>query len=1119
MQAAERIRELIIALAFREARAAMMQATGANTGTYNSFGKLRSAKCVSQMQAAERTWELITARDLRSAKCYCDAGGGANTGTYNSVGVCEAQSGQCNAGSGANTGTYNGLGVCIINTGACDAGGGAGSGMYDGSGVCEARSGACDISGGTNNGMYSGSGVCMINTGACDAGGGAGSGMYDGSGVCEARSGQCDISGGTNNGRYDGSGVCMINTGLCDAGGGANTGRYDGAGVCIEIYSDATTIPAPNDYNDSNYDETTGEYNLHYGLRAINAIEAYKRGYFGQGVTIGIVDAGIAGHHPDLTDKITLSINFGGNPATTDSHGTQVALFAAGSIGNLTNVIIDISGDRLTTAPFHGVAPMASIVPIRIGTDESLTGRSVNAFQHAVNNNIQIVNNSYGRPLRTIWKYEGRGDTFYSLESPYFKSVIDTESNSGFFKRTFVQYNTLATNADIVFVWSAGNDGWYYDEDNELPLVNDVGRFSMCGFATQTDASEHNDGSDCPTESTHRIDRATQQNLFDNLRGVDETDNPGDIFFNDVISRNDPGGYSLAPIYQEGLFGKWLVVGATQTGDRLASFSNGCGITKFWCLVAPGRSLRYGPSHFISGTSFSAPIVSGALAVLKSRLPSMPMEVVRAILLTTSTDLGVPGVDNVYGWGLVNLSAAINFQGDLLYNPVNLSITTHAGFDTAASITGSNPAPDPGTDPAPDPDPDPAPGIGIGIGGGTPIGGSHPLSAVPSTQALGRNIKLSETNIKLPANLAHVKNKLEAVEIAVGGVGDAYYNTKLSDLVNVEIAPAELLGDAAADMFLPANANHFGAGMLFAATDNKSGQFQYIGAEINNDDIGAWRFQHNFCDDCQRSVWQQWNVVEDNTITTPFFAQNKSNFVLQMQGDGLRPFAAMGGEVHNIDIAETPYQQFGLRWKQSHNKFGYTAEFSQINERNSFWGANFGAIGHAKTRTHQGRFALSGEIYKNWQAHVSYEQSFADVLVEEGGILSEISKLRAEGWAVGVEGQNVFWGGDRLRLSARRNTGIQKGTAKLGYFRAEGDFTCAFYKNVLGDEYDSLCGQAAAQQTVYTQSVINLAGAKDEIYALGYAMRLSDNTEWSIGAEYETKRNLAAFSAQLQIIF
>lgn len=37
------------------------------------------------------------------------------------------------------------------------------------------------------------------------------------------------------------------------------------------------------------------------------------------------------------------------------------------------------------------------------------------------------------------------------------------------------------------------------------------------------------------------------------------------------------------------------------------------------------------------------------------RFPYLDNPQIRDVLLTTATDLGEPGVDDVYGWGLINL--------------------------------------------------------------------------------------------------------------------------------------------------------------------------------------------------------------------------------------------------------------------------------------------------------------------------------------------------------------------------------------------------------------------------------------------------------------------------------
>ena len=55
----------------------------------------------------------------------------------------------------------------------------------------------------------------------------------------------------------------------------------------------------------------------------------------------------------------------------------------------------------------------------------------------------------------------------------------------------------------------------------------------------------------------------------------------------------------------------------------------------------------------------AAPVVSGALAVLKSRFRNLNAKQAVDILLRTATDLGAPGTDPVYGRGLVNLERAL----------------------------------------------------------------------------------------------------------------------------------------------------------------------------------------------------------------------------------------------------------------------------------------------------------------------------------------------------------------------------------------------------------------------------------------------------------------------------
>ena len=58
-------------------------------------------------------------------------------------------------------------------------------------------------------------------------------------------------------------------------------------------------------------------------------------------------------------------------------------------------------------------------------------------------------------------------------------------------------------------------------------------------------------------------------------------------------------------------------------------------------------------------------MVAVALALLIERFPYMDNAQIRDVLLTTATDLGAPGVDPIYGWGLINLERAIEGPGQI----------------------------------------------------------------------------------------------------------------------------------------------------------------------------------------------------------------------------------------------------------------------------------------------------------------------------------------------------------------------------------------------------------------------------------------------------------------------
>ena len=144
-------------------------------------------------------------------------------------------------------------------------------------------------------------------------------------------------------------------------------------------------------------------------------------------------------------------------------------------------------------------------------------------------------------------------------------------------------------------------------------------------------------------------------------------------------------------------FGNRVVaVGAVTDGGSIASFSNDCGGVMNNCLVAPGVGIattRDGASSAtstvsVSGTSFAAPHVSGALALLVQLYPdaySADPSSLMMFMLDGARDLGASGVDPIYGHGLLDVEGAIDTADAAI---TGAAIPTAAGTTASLADTG-----------------------------------------------------------------------------------------------------------------------------------------------------------------------------------------------------------------------------------------------------------------------------------------------------------------------------------------------------------------------------------------------------------------------------------------------
>jgi hypothetical protein len=166
--------------------------------------------------------------------------------------------------------------------------------------------------------------------------------------------------------------------------------------------------------------------------------------------------------------------------------------------------------------------------------------------------------------------------------------------------------------------------------------------------------------------------------------------------------KSDPGYFATMPSVDPRLLNSWIVVVATDRTGHLASFSNACGIAAAYCMAAPGQNILgiyTNPSGVNtlatgSGTSFAAPMVSGAAALLWQYYPYLKASDIQKILFTTADKSGVYSNTAIYGHGMLDLTRAFQPVGTLRVatgsTVTGTSTTINGSFiGTTGSLAGS----------------------------------------------------------------------------------------------------------------------------------------------------------------------------------------------------------------------------------------------------------------------------------------------------------------------------------------------------------------------------------------------------------------------------------------------
>ncbi|WP_211327714.1 autotransporter domain-containing protein [Solilutibacter pythonis] len=415
----------------------------------------------------------------------------------------------------------------------------------------------------------------------------------------------------------------------------------------------------------------TDEFEQDWGLGAINAQYAYARGLTGEGIRVGLFDSGVGLQHPEFAGKDNRGLKIGdllpdGTRCAPDKYlGGDTACFGTdGGRPSIDALYIDPSIASDLREPYasnggkivleygshgthvagtmaanrdgqgmHGVAFNATFNSARLFAD-SLTqvdllclylglckstaigpdnSAIVDMYQQMNADNVRAINHSWGL---------SREPTSAAGQDALYKNPANAS------RWETIRDGSLANG--MIQVWAAGNS-----RTNKTPESSPIA-----------------------------------------------------------------GAYASLPRHMPELEQYWVsVVNVNKTGDDanpyvLSDRSMKCGLSMNWCLAAPGTTITssvYGGYAVIddtkdlpdgnvalpgidklvpefdyddySGTSMAAPHVTGALALLFQRYPYLTNPQVRDVMLTTATDMGAPGVDEVYGWGMLNLKKAIEGYG------------------------------------------------------------------------------------------------------------------------------------------------------------------------------------------------------------------------------------------------------------------------------------------------------------------------------------------------------------------------------------------------------------------------------------------------------------------------
>lgn len=406
----------------------------------------------------------------------------------------------------------------------------------------------------------------------------------------------------------------------------------------------------------------TDEFNADWGLAAMGADHAYARGLTGKGVRLAVFDSGSALAHDEFAGRNTASISIGagvgcdprsvaGDGACGITEGDQPGYNYYGIGAGVPQWAIDLITSGAYPYGFsyadHGTHVLGTVGANRDGNG-----------MHGV---------AFGADLTAARVF---GDTYY-------------------------EWRPVGGGYEPVAL--------YRTDPDDAATLDMYAQAQAQGVR----AMNHSWGIGTRHASVASLDAQYAQigadyGVYGSIYAGTE-EQPGSTLIQVWSAGNSAGGMAgitaALPRWNPEIEPYWLAVAnvreptAGEADYVIDASSSICGAAANWCLSAPGTEiastivsgeingrieltndyLRFlidseNPEYtygYKTGTSMAAPHITGALGLLMERFPYLDNAQIRDVLLTTARDLGAPGVDAIYGWGMVDLKSAIEGYGQL----------------------------------------------------------------------------------------------------------------------------------------------------------------------------------------------------------------------------------------------------------------------------------------------------------------------------------------------------------------------------------------------------------------------------------------------------------------------